>query len=226
MKLKFWPLFTAVLAIAILLRLGFWQLERAEQKREALLQLTQQQELSLESWVATDDKRLIHSRRIKLKGSIAEQQIWLLDNRVYQGQVGYSVISKFKLKGLERFALVDWGWIKAPRSRSELPNIDLPQTELLLTGLVKTTGFTQVVLKETSETGWPRRIQSLQELDLSQGVIYADTGVVDGLIQIYKPVVMPPEKHQAYAVQWFLLALACALIFIFASRKRGMKDEN
>jgi cytochrome oxidase assembly protein ShyY1 len=32
---------------------------------------------------------------------------------------------------------------------------------------------------------------------------------------------MPPEKHIAYAVQWFLLALAAVIIFIIAQiRKR------
>ena len=85
---------------------------------------------------------------------------------------------------------------------------------------MKSVDFSNVVLKQTSELGWPRRIQSLQELDLSQGIIYAQDQSIEGLVQIYKPVVMPPEKHQAYAMQWFLLAFACVSIFVFASRNR------
>lgn len=226
MKFKFWPLLIAVLATTVLLRLGFWQLERAEEKQQALSKLAQQQDLSIENWVAVEDFDSIHSHRVKFKGTIVGQQVWLLDNRVFEGQVGYSVITQFKIKGIERYALVDWGWVKAPVSRAELPTIELPDAELLLQGLVKTMDFRQVVLKQTSEVGWPRRIQSLRELDLSQGIIYADSGLVEGLVQIYKPVVMPPEKHQAYAMQWFLLALACAAIFVFASRKRGIIDEG
>jgi cytochrome oxidase assembly protein ShyY1 len=31
---------------------------------------------------------------------------------------------------------------------------------------------------------------------------------------------MSPEKHYAYSVQWFLIAVACVVVAIFASRKR------
>lgn len=226
MKFKFWPLLIAISATAVLIRLGFWQLERAEQKQVALTQLAQQQDLSVEKWMSIQDFSEVHNHTVELKGQIQAQHLWLLDNRVYQGQVGYSVITWFKLKGLEHSVLVDWGWIKAPSSRAELPEVNLPLTELTLKGLVKSVDFSSVVLKQTSELGWPRRIQSLQELDLSQGIIYAQDQSIEGLVQIYKPVVMPPEKHQAYAMQWFLLAFACVSIFVFASRNRGMKDEN
>ncbi len=226
MKIKFWPFLIPILATAVLVRLGFWQLERAEQKQQALEQLAQQQELSLENWVSVQNKQELHSQRVRISGNINAKRIWLLDNKVHQGQVGYSVVTKFRLKGLEQEVLVDWGWIKAPSRRDVLPEVTLPQVELVLTGLVKSEGFGQIVLKQTKEQGWPRRIQSLQELDMSEGVIYADDGIVAGTVQIYKPVVMPPEKHKAYAMQWFLLALACVLVFLFASRKKGVTNEN
>ena len=226
MKIKFWPFLIAILATAVLVRLGFWQLERAEQKQRALEQLAQQQELSLENWVSVQNKQELHSQRVRISGNINAKRIWLLDNKVHQGQVGYSVVTKFRLKGLEQEVLVDWGWIKAPNRRDVLPEVTLPQVELVLTGLVKSEGFGQIVLKQTKEQGWPRRIQSLQELDMSEGVIYADDGIITGTVQIYKPVVMPPEKHKAYAMQWFLLALACVLVFLFASRKKGVTNEN
>lgn len=226
MKFKFWPFLVALVATLILLRLGFWQLERAEQKQQALLLLEQQGEVAVEQWVTTSNKVDLHSQRVVLRGTIEPQQIWLLDNKIHQGQVGYSVITEFRLKGLQQKVLVDWGWVKAPQARDLLPSIVLPENELQLTGLIKAQGFKQIVLKQTSESGWPRRIQAMQELDIQNGVIYADSGLVTGLIQTYKPVVMPPEKHMGYALQWFLLAIACVVVFILAGRKKETNNEN
>jgi cytochrome oxidase assembly protein ShyY1 len=51
-------------------------------------------------------------------------------------------------------------------------------------------------------------------------------GAGDALaIPHYKAVVMSPQKHQAYAVQWFLIALACVVVAIFASKKRTNNEK-
>ena len=34
-----------------------------------------------------------------------------------------------------------------------------------------------------------------------------------GYLRDWKPNVMAPEKHQAYAVQWFSVAIACLVVF-------------
>jgi len=49
---------------------------------------------------------------------------------------------------------------------------------------------------------------------------------VNELPQTYKPVVMLPEKHRAYAIQWFLLAFACIGVFFFASYQRSNMTES
>lgn len=226
MKFKLVPVLLAVLTCTILVKLGFWQLQRAQQKQQALAMLQQQQQVQLAQWLASSDKSELHSRRVALWGLIETEQVWLLDNRVYQGQVGYNVITKFRLASTEHWVWVDWGWIKAPAKRSDLPEVVLPTEPLLLTGLIKSQELQQVRLKATSEQGWPRRIQTLQELHIQDAIIYADLGLIDSAVQTYQPVVMPPEKHKAYALQWFLLALACVLIFLFASRDKGETDAK
>ena len=39
----------------------------------------------------------------------------------------------------------------------------------------------------------------------------------------YQAVVMSPEKHQAYAVQWLLIAIACLVIAVFAFKKKELQ---
>jgi surfeit locus 1 family protein len=36
---------------------------------------------------------------------------------------------------------------------------------------------------------------------------------------------MSPQKHNAYAVQWFLIAFACVVVAIFASKKRNKNEK-
>jgi cytochrome oxidase assembly protein ShyY1 len=36
----------------------------------------------------------------------------------------------------------------------------------------------------------------------------------------YRPVILPPERHKAYALQWFLLAVAVMVIALLASARK------
>ena len=45
-------------------------------------------------------------------------------------------------------------------------------------------------------------------------------------IRNWQPVVMPPEKHMAYAVQWFLLGVAALVIFIIAQRNKLKRNKK
>ena len=45
-------------------------------------------------------------------------------------------------------------------------------------------------------------------------------------IRNWQPVVMAPEKHMAYAVQWFLLAFAAIGVFIIAQRNKLKRNKK
>jgi len=242
-SVSFIPLVVTLAAFVVMCKLGFWQLDRAEQKRQQIQQFSQQGEVATEELSQLIQKSALqknvssqtvlqqqitnlNGRKVKLQGSIVKNTVWLLDNKTYQGRVGYSVITPLILNGSQIQILVNWGWVQAGKYRTELPNIILPD-EISLTGVVRTTDFEQFSLQqEQLSDGWPKRIQSvssvLNSLDASlilPIVVYADTHETIQYPQTYKPVVMPPEKHQAYALQWFLLALACLVVFAFASYK-------
>lgn len=214
-----------LVVVAILVRLGFWQLQRADEKVQLLAQQQTQPVLTGADLVYEKSLAKLNHSQIKTKGRILTDHIWLLDNQVHQGRVGYKVLTELELSKFKQFKImVDWGWIPAEKQRSQLPNIELPSTVVEVSGLLKTDNFTQFVLAEATESGWPRRIQSLAELELPLGVIYAKTNKAGTLPQTYKVVVMPPEKHKAYALQWFLLAIASVLVFWFASRRGGQQQ--
>lgn len=209
------------LVVFCLVRLGFWQLQRAEEKTKLLQQKSTQAVLTEQELSQGHDLTKFNGAKVNVYGKAKVSHVWLLDNQVHQGKVGYKVISEFTLTMSQKILLIDWGWVAAGPSRDELPNVTLPADDIQLKGLLKSSGFSQLVLKQTRESGWPRRIQSVNELNISNGVIYAETNSVLNLVQTYKTVVMPPEKHQAYALQWFLLAVASVFVFVAVIRRKG-----
>ena len=216
---------TLMVVVVILVRLGFWQLQRADEKEQLLAQQQMQPVLTSAALVYEKNIEKLNHSQIKTKGRILTERIWLLDNQVHQGRVGYKVLAELELSQFNQFKImVDWGWIPAEKQRSQLPQVALSNNEVEVSGLLKTKGFNQFVLAETQESGWPRRVQSLAELELPLGVIYAQTNKGGALPQTYKVVVMPPEKHKAYALQWFLLAVASVFVFWFASRRGGQQQ--
>lgn len=230
-KISFWPSVVTLTAFVLLCKLGFWQLERAEEKRIWLTEFENLHPLPLSQLqTAIDQAQLstVNGRQFQLEGKVISQYTAYLDNRVFQGQTGYKVIAPVQIDALDAWLLVDFGWVKGPRSRASLPDFNLPDS-VALTGLIKSTNLGQFMLADNQLTSqWPQRVQAVEQLlthawpkTVLPLLVYANDQQVSGLVQTYKPVVMKPEKHQAYAVQWFLLALASIVIFLFASRVKS-----
>ncbi|MBS3797201.1 SURF1 family protein [Pseudoalteromonas sp. BDTF-M6] len=217
-----------ILAVTVCTRLGFWQLERAEQKQE-------RQQL-LDSWSAQGvmplTKALRHIESEDATGlqvgfdAKLQREYWLLDNQVYQGRVGYDLLVLALPPGSSHWLLVNLGFVPAPSARSELPAIELPEQLTLTQALVKEGTLAQFTLSDArAEQGWPKRIQQIAITQMSEQtrkpihpfMVYAQHRVEGiGAIPHYQPVTMSADKHRAYAWQWFLIALAALVIAVSA----------
>ena len=96
-------LFTLLLTPA-LITLGFWQLERAEQKRTLSEQYAFRAALppiTLGEAVQLSEENLaeLRDRRIAFIGTAVAQDYLLLDNRLHNGQFGYEVIALIEAGG-------------------------------------------------------------------------------------------------------------------------------
>ena len=56
-------------------------------------------------------------------------------------------------------------------------------------------------------------------------VVYLDENEALGFVKNWTPIVMPPEKHRAYAFQWFSLAVAWLSLMIWASYRSGRDSD-
>ncbi len=237
------PTLVYLVLLALLLWLGFWQLDRAQQKHAALAaraEATRAPVLNLHEQPATLAQH--EYRRVIAEGQYDADRQFLLDNRIQDGQVGYRVLTPLKLNQRDSAVLVDRGFVPIIGNRQtlpELPPIDTSDTPV--TGRISSGPSVGIRLGEPSDnpTQWPRRIQYIDFKYLRAALDYplADYIIAEGSLR--NDVVVRrigrdawrfgPERHEGYAVQWFALAAALTLIWCVvnthrvATKKRTLK---
>ena len=229
-----WLIFT-LLVFSGLVKLGFWQSDRALQKEQRLAtieQLSQTQALSL-TQVLAQAKNEINDLPIFLEGEFTDDILFLLDNQANKGRLGYRAYQVFTAEN--KTILINLGWVQGSINRQELPDIKAITGKYQLSGHVRKIEKGIMLMEQQLEkNSWPLRVQQI-ELDkfstlisrqLLPFVVYLDKTDSVGYEKNWQPIVMPPEKHRAYAFQWFSLAIAWLLLMMWASIKFGKNSEN
>ncbi|MDP5188631.1 SURF1 family protein [Rheinheimera baltica] len=221
-------------AFAILINLSWWQLSRAEEKTQQLQRLAQ-----LQSNGALRGAQLNQLSETDIDGAPFQAQgrwlapfIWLLDNQIVNGRVGYDVVVPVQAEGLSQPLLVNLGWLPATDRRDTLPHLQIP-VSLKLDGLLRTQPDGLLLLGQNAENdgAWPMRIQQVSFAELSgisglalyPALLYQQQ--TSDFLPHYQPVVLPPEKHRGYALQWFLLAVAVIGVALAASHHGKANNE-
>lgn len=219
----------ALLVLIFLLRLGFWQLDRAQQKQDILdLQSARINLPAVDiSTIRFDDNNLRYLP-IKAEGFLDTDKQILIDNQVKNGQVGFFVLTPLKLS--ETYSiLVNRGWLAAADDIKDLPDVQLDAGDISITG--KFDHFPSVGLKldgaDQLSEGWPAMTQLIDLDKVSKRLGYdilpyqilLDQQEPNGYDRHWLPMKMGPEKHYGYAFQWFALAAAWVIIYIVLTIK-------
>ena len=228
---KLLPWLLTAISVAAMCGLGFWQLERMIQKQHRLASIAQKQSngsVSLLTALTNDDPRDI---TVTFDGEPDTTHLVFLDNQIQDKRVGYDVIVPVRTNA--GWVLVNYGWVSAPDMQRTLPTIKIDKGLLSFRGIVSVPGINPLIT-ETNTQSWvfPALVQQIDFADLSQRlnrdllpyVIQLTTDDV-AFVRDFRPVVMSPEKHLGYAVQWFGLAIAAAAIGGFAISKKGRSYE-
>lgn len=220
-----------LLMCALLLSLGFWQLDRAQQKR--VLQQAYDSRRDDAPMQIRDDAAAAPAwryRRAQATGEYLADRQFLLDNRVHQGRVGYHVLTPLRLQRSGVVLLVNRGWVPQGATRADLPALPAPQTEVRIEGLIDFPPDKVFALGEGEDRdpGWPKVLQrvrpDLQAQQLGARllplVLLLGPEQPHGFVRDWNPIVMGPERHVGYAVQWFALAAALMILYILAHVRR------
>lgn len=213
------------LFLPLLLGLGVWQLQRAEFKQQQQVQWDQQ--TSELAWPQLVEQGLDAGRPVQLNGSYGDTT-WLLDNRTRDGMAGYEVLTVFyPLQGPA--LVVNRGWVIAPRTREQLPEIPATQKWVEISGRLADFPQPPVLAAVQPGSGWPRRVQSLPP-EVAQDVVpeiprlilrLADQNQPGALRADWAPDRMAVATHYGYATQWFALALMLTILTVVASYRKA-----
>jgi surfeit locus 1 family protein len=229
------PVSIFIVGFALLCSLGFWQLNRAEEKRVRHATFTER------SGSAPLPFELIapHAppvdylwRRTTLTGRYLETQV-LLDNRIYKGRAGYEVMTPFESEG-GRTILVNRGWIPLEGRRDVVPDVQAPVQSVTLSGYLGAEPVVGITLpgqgdaiERLSPTVFrvqrasPAKIAEVLGIELWPAVVYLGEGSVGALTVDWAPPGDGSARHSAYAVQWFAMAGVVVVFGLWFLSRRG-----
>ena len=172
--------------------------------------------------------------RVALTGRFRPDRQFLLDNRSHGGEPGYEVLTPLELAD-GRALLVDRGWVAFTGSRARLPDVSFaPAPVVTLVGRVDnlpSAGLDYGRAPPALNGSWPRltsypRMSELaQALDhvLERRIVLLDPSAADGYVRDWRPPGLPPARHLAYAIQWWLFAVTLVVIWSVASVRRARR---
>lgn len=215
----------------LMIVLGFWQLDREQQKQALLEQQTEQRrqapmDISRVDWSRGRELAFLP---VSAQGRYWQDRSFLLDNRTRDGRVGYEVLTP--LQTTAGTVLVNRGWLPLGESRQRLPEIPDAPEEVDITGHVHVPEGEALVLSDRDDPlgdRWPRRIQAVNMealgdslgTDLLPHTIRLDADAEGALVTQWATDTIQPATHRGYAVQWFSMATVLLFLFVYSSLSR------
>lgn len=232
-----------VILLPVLVGLGFWQLDRAQQKRAiqaAYDARTRDERVEIGSQLQqADDLRFY---RVIAHGTYELQYQLLIDNRVQDGRVGYYVITPLRIGSSGTRVLVNRGWVPMGQTRDDLPKADAPSGMLEITGVATVPSDNVFMFAEppTSAGQWQHVWQQLDMKRYAAAVPFPVQPVVilldpdspaGGFVRRWARLDTGIAVHKGYAFQWFTLAGAALLAYLIyglraAKAKGGDADAD
>jgi len=170
------------------------------------------------------------AQQVHMKGHYLNEFTHFLDNQTLHGRAGYAVITPFAYEA--SIYLVNRGFVSYD-SRDFLPRVTPVTQTVTLSGLLLNNNI-PMLLNSRLIDPISKRIQYINNKYYSQLVGQAVVKDIFHLkqgagLQTLMPVKAPylnHHRHQGYALQWLLLAIAGLIILVVASIKTRLKISS
>ena len=225
------PSILILATMAFLASLGFWQLDRADQKRtiEASIQKANTGVVEL----IVNQNELLNKEyyEVRLQGSYVSDKQFIYDNQIVDQASGYYVLTPFVLTGQSNAIMINRGFIPWNGRRDQLADIAVDyaprEIKIQVSKPIK-----RIELKTSDISNqFPVLIQAIdfdviEEISSTSFVDVIgllDPSSDDGFVRKWEPYTGSIEKHIGYAIQWFLMALVLGIIGIRIGLKQRKK---
>lgn len=247
-KPRWWAILLTVAFIAMTIRLGHWQGDRAAYKIEQQRQLdASMAEPPLDVWNARTESSDANAslasggyryRAVKLVGEFDAATLFFVDNRIQDGKAGYAVIQRFRAKRPTeashetRDFLVERGWVAASLDRAQLPNIDTPKGDVAITGRINLPRSRNPGNVDNDAASSRLNYVNIAELQTRTGVKFEPYTLdqTEGAGFIVGTERAAPsfghQKNLAYQVQWYAFAALAFVLFVVFSFKKVERSNH
>ena len=232
--------FSALLVFVIAMALGYWQVDRMDQKLSLAADIAKKERSApllahAKKWTYEEAK---HHRMLARGAYIPEATIWLENRPHPQGRdpktgitAGFYVLTPMKLEYSNQIIWINRGWV--PRDgmdREKLPPLFTPVGAVEVEGLVFEYPARVMNVGNADALAQKQKIQ--QNLDIEKQsaqfngqylpfiLRQVQGGVDDGLQRDWAPMQDGSEKHKGYAFQWFSLAALTIFFWLFSGLLR------
>ncbi|MEK0432623.1 MAG: hypothetical protein RL700_830 [Pseudomonadota bacterium] len=219
----------AIAGVSVTLRLGIWQLSRAEEKIQYQSQLDTHMQLPALDALTLDSNpeqwRLSH-RKVELIGHWLPDKTVYLDNRSHKGRPGFWVMTPFQWAD-GQVVWVQRGWVaRDPIDATKAAPVETPTQSVRLEGRISP-GLSHMTELKAFATGsapvGQLQIRSNLDMQTMQALVTQKVSAVvvqtgadsEGLSRDWPVISLTADKNKAYAFQWFALSGLIASLYIW-----------
>ena len=230
------PTIAFLILLPVLISLGMWQLDRAEEKRgieRSVKEATEKDPLFINTAEAEGIVSEVY-RPAEMNGQFDSKRQYLWDNKTHQGRPGYQVLTPFVLEGAKGVVMVNRGWIPLLGRRDQFADISVSEETVRISGIIKTPSNTiQLANRLDQKTAkYPHVVQAFEPAVISSELELAVMPILfelspdeaSGYVRDWQPYYGKIGKHLGYAAQWFIMALIAVFLYIKLNTKRVDRD--
>lgn len=225
-----------ILVFTGLLRLGFWQHDRYQQKKQWLAALAKTKKQPYLTVTDLQAGRWSAFRRVKLQGKWQVKQTFLISGVLRHGRTGYSVVTPLQWAPSQAWVLVDRGWVPATRG-AKAPKTYPPLRLQWVRGKIYRPAGKRFTLGP-----WrlPAKTNAIvvQDWDFIKLAAVLKHPVMPFVLRLSPTLPgryerkwawaagIPPARHLGYMLQWWGLALVWLIGAILLMCKNKKKDKE
>lgn len=217
--------------------LGVWQLQRLEQRRDINALIGQRGRLPLQplETLSGPPASLVH-RRVVVTGRYDTSREVVLRGRSLNETPGHHLLTPL-VRPDGSAVVVDRGWVPADMDEPPVSAASPPAGQVTVTGVLTPSQDKGVLGPRDPPTGTLRRTGRVDVARLARQMpyklhpLYVRLGAQDPTQPGNRPAIPPSPPtdegpHLSYAVQWFLFAAICLVVYMALLRKLALIPDK